>query len=703
MTKHIRASNCFHLIAAIFAVGAATTTAVADEGMWLFNDPPAGLLQERYDFTPTGQWLEHLQRASVRFNSGGSGSFVSPDGLVMTNHHVGADALQKLSTAETDYLKTGFHASGREDEIKCVDLELNVLVSIEDVTDRVNSAVESDGNPAEAQQARRGVMNTIEQESLEATGLRSDVITLYHGGLYHLYRLKKYTDIRLVFAPEQEIAFFGGDPDNFEYPRYDLDVCFFRVYEDDKPVKTEHHLSWSKSGAADGELVFISGHPGHTDRLNTVAHLEFLRDQSFPLILNLIRRREVMLKTFSERSDENARRAKDELFGYQNSRKARLGMLAGLQDPALMRRKAAAEGAFREAVAKDTKIREAVGDAWDEVDSALAVWREIHNRRGLLENGWAFNSRLFNIARAVLRQAEETAKPNPDRLREFRESNLESLAQRIFSEAPIHEDLETVKLADSLGMLVELAGADSPLVKKVLAGKSPRDRAAEVANGTKLADVALRRKLADGGLEAVNACDDPMIELARAVDKPARHYRKIYEEKVEEPLRQAYARIANARFALYGTDNYPDATFTLRLAFGVVSGYSELGQRIPPWTTIGGAYEHAERHGHKPPFALPQSWINRKDKLNLSTPYNFVSTADIIGGNSGSPVVNRRAEVVGLVFDGNLHSLVWDFAFDQERGRATSVHSSAIVEALKSVYQADALLAELTGSKTAPK
>ena len=701
MSRSVRCAVWFLTVAAMFAGGA--TTAVADEGMWLFDNPPAGLLQEKYDFTPSGQWLKHLQSASVRFNSGGSGSFVSPHGLVMTNHHVGADALQKLSTAEIDYLKTGVYATRRDDEIKCVDLELNVLMSIEDVTDRVNAAVKPDGDPAEAQQARRAVMNTIEQESLEATGLRSDVITLYHGGLYHLYRFKKYTDVRLVFAPEQEIAFFGGDPDNFEYPRYDLDVCFFRVYEDDKPVETEHHLTWSKSGAADGELVFVSGHPGHTDRLNTVAHLEFLRDDSFPLILNLIRRREVMLKTFSQRSDENARRAKDELFGYQNSRKARLGMLAGLQDPALMRRKAAAEAAFRKAAAENAEIQESVAGAWDEVDSALAVWREIHNRHGLFENGWAFNTRLFGIARSILRQAEETAKPNADRLREFRESNLESLAQQIFSEAPIHADLETVKLADSLGMLVELAGAGNPLVKKVLAGKSPRDRAAQLVGGTKLAEVPFRRKLADGGLDAINACDDPMVELARAVDKPARHYRKIYEEKVEEPLRQAYARIANARFALHGTDNYPDATFTLRLAFGVVSGYTELGQRIPPWTTIGGAYEHAQRHGHKPPFALTRRWMDRKDKLDLSTPYNFVCTADIIGGNSGSPVVNRRAEVVGLVFDGNLHSLVWDFAFDQEKGRATSVHSSAIVEALHSVYQADALVAELTGSNTGSK
>jgi len=688
--------TCANLLVAVALLTAAPATAAnGDEGMWLFTNPPRKLLQKKYDFNPSDDWLEHLQRASVRLNQGGSGSFVSADGLVMTNHHVGAGALQKLSSKKKDYLKDGFAAKNRAEELKCVDLELNVLMEIEDVTQRVNAAVKPGGSPAEAQKARRAVMNTIEAESLKKTGLRSDVVTLYHGGLYHLYRFKKYTDVRLVFAPEQDIAFFGGDPDNFEYPRFDLDVCFFRVYENDKPVKIEHFLKFSPSGAKDGELVFVSGHPGRTNRLNTMAHLEFIRDRVFPSGLNVIRRREVMLRVFSERSDENARRAKRELFRYCNWRKARLGALAGLQDPVIISGKRAAEEAFRKAVAANAKLKATGGDAWGEVAAAVKAWDEIYYSHLLLERGYAFNTRLFRIARSLLRMAEESEKPNAERLRTYRESNLESVRHQLFSKAPIYKDLETAKLADSLGMFIEMAGAEDELVRRVLAGRSPRDRADQLVRGTGLQSVALRKKLADGGLAAVKSSGDPMLELARLVDAPARKLRGTYEQKVEEPLRQAYARIARARFALAGTGVYPDATFTLRLAFGPVRGYEQFGQRIPPWTTFGGAYRHADAHGNKDPFRLPESWIGRKDRLDLNTPCNFVCTADIIGGNSGSPVVNRDGEVVGLIFDGNRHSLVWGFVYDDQQGRAVSVCSSAIIEALKKVYDADWLAAEL--------
>lgn len=672
-----------------------TSLSLADEGMWLFNNPPRKLLEEKYQFQPTDEWLLRLQQASVRFNSGGSGSFVSSDGLVMTNHHVAADALQKLSTAERDLLEEGYYARSREDELKCLDLELNVLMEIVDVTEKVKSAVTKDMEPAEAEKARRAVMNTIEQESLEKTGLRSDVVTLYRGGLYHLYRYKRYTDVRLVFAPEQAIAFFGGDPDNFEYPRYDLDVTFFRVYEDDKPVRVPHYLAWSQAGAGDGELVFVSGHPGHTDRQNTVAHLEFLRDRSFPFILDVLRRREVLLSTFSEEGLENARQAKDELFGIQNSRKARLGQLAGLQDPAVMGRKRIAEEKLRRAVAADKKLAEEAGDAWDQAAGALEVWNGILMRQRLLESGLAFNTQLFDIARGLVRLAEESAKPNAERLREYRESNRASLEQQLFSEAPIYKHFEQVKLADSLSLLVEIAGLENELVARVLDGKSPSQRAAELVLGSQLADVAVRKKLAEGGPSAIQASDDPMIRLAALVDPPARRVRKIYEEKVEEPLRQAYEKIAAARFALEGTDLYPDATFTLRLAFGKVLGYEDQGEQLPPWTKVGGAYAHAEAHGSQPPFALPERWLKGKDRLDLDTPFNFVSTVDIIGGNSGSPVVNRQGEVVGLIFDGNIHSLVWDFVYSDEQGRAVSVHSDAIREALRKLYNAEKLADEL--------
>jgi len=667
----------------------------ADEGMWLFNNPPTKTLKEKYGFEPSTEWLTHLQQSSVRFNSGGSGSFVSSDGLVMTNHHVGADTLQKISTPERDYLKTGFYARTREEEVRSPDLELNVLMSIEDVTARMNAAVKPGMSAAEAFQARRAAMNTVEKESLDKTGLRSDVITLYQGGQYHLYRFKKYTDVRLVFAPEQAIAFFGGDPDNFEYPRFDIDICFFRVYEDGRPAKAPHFLKWSAGGAADGELVFVSGHPGRTDRLNTVAHLEFLRDRVYPRTLARLFRREVLLSTYSERSRENSRRARDELFGYQNSRKARLGGLAGLQDPAIMGRKQAEERSLRAAVQQDPKLNAACGRAWDEIAGALRVWEPIYSQMILLEQGSAFNSEYFMLARTLVRLAEEAQRPNAERLREYRQSNLESLKQMLFSEAPIYDDLETLKLADSLSMLMEMAGADNPLVRQVLAGKSPVERAAELVRGTRLRDVALRKTLEAGGAKVVRESQDPMIRLARLVDAPARGVRKTYEEKVDEPLRQAYAKIANARFALYGAGVYPDATFTLRLSFGPVKGYTEQGRAIPPWTTIAGAYGRSAEHANQAPFELPQKWLDRKDKLDLSTPMNFISTADIIGGNSGSPVVNRNGEVVGIIFDGNLQSLVWDFVYTDQQGRATSVHSAAIVESLRKVYDAGKLADEL--------
>ncbi|MCU0913412.1 MAG: S46 family peptidase [Planctomycetes bacterium] len=670
--------------------------APADEGMWLFNNPPKKLLQEKYNFAPGDDWYLHLQRSSVRFNSGGSGSFVSADGLVMTNHHVGADCLQKLSTKERDLITAGFYARAPEEEIRCVDLELNVLQSIEDVTARINAAVQPGMSSAEANQARRAAMNTVEKESLDQTGFRSDVVTLYHGGLYHLYRFKKYTDIRIVFAPEKDIAFFGGDPDNFEYPRHDLDICFFRVYEDGKPARIEHYLKWSGKGAGDGELVFVSGHPGRTDRLDTMAHIEFLRDRTFPNALRKLYRWEVILAAYSAESRENARRAQDDLFGVQNSRKARIGMLAGLQDPALLGRKRAEEDKLRAAAQEQaSRLKEPIGDPWSDVVAALKIWDGIFLDWDLLEQRSAFHSQLFGIARTLVRLNEESAKPNAERLREYRESNLESLKFELFSEAPIYEDLETILLADSLSMLVEVKGMNDRLVQKVLAGMSPRERAAQVVAGTKLKGVDVRQKLAAAGPEAVRQWDDPMIQLVLLVDPQAQALRKTYEDQVEEPLRQAYAKLAAARFALYGTEVYPDATFTLRLAFGQVKGYAEQGRTIAPWTDFAGLYRRAEEQGNQDPFKLPPRWLERKDQLDLTTPFNFVSTADIIGGNSGSPVVNRNNEIVGIIFDGNIQSLILDFIYTEEEARAVSVHSASIVEALRKVYEADRLVREL--------
>jgi hypothetical protein len=669
-----------------------TMQTLADEGMWLYTNAPTKHLKEKYGFEPTQQWLDHLRQSSVRFNSGGSGSFVSSDGLVLTNHHVGADAIQKLSSADHNYLIDGFHARTQDKELKCVDLELNVLVSIEDVTEKVNASVPKGADAAAAQKARRATINSIEQESTEKTQLRSDVVTLYQGGRYHLYCYKKYTDVRLVFAPEKDIAFFGGDPDNFEFPRYDLDISIFRVYENDKPAKIEHFLAWIDAGVKEGDLTFVSGHPGRTSRLNTVAHLKYLRDTQFPETLDLLRRKEVNLKTFGDRSLENMRRAQDDLFGIQNSRKARLGGLAGLQDPALFAKKEAEEALIRNELAK---AGPGSANPFEAIEKSLKALKEFRVEYSMLERGLAFDSAHFGVARTLVRMADETKKPNAERLREFAEAGLDSLKQELFSEAPVYEDLETIKLADSLSMYVEKLGAGHPLAKTILAGKSPRNRAAELVAGTKLKDVETRKKLAAMSPAELRKSTDPFIQLAIAVDDSARKLRTRYETEVDEPQRTAYAKIAEALFAMKGTDAYPDATFTLRLAYGTVKGYEDLGKKVDPITKMGDTFKHAEAHGSVDPFKLPQRWLDKRSAINPETPFNFVSTADIIGGNSGSPVVNTKGEFVGIIFDGNIQSLVLDFAFEDTQARATSVDARAIKEALIKVYDAKELADKL--------
>ncbi|RUL89057.1 S46 family peptidase [Tautonia sociabilis] len=670
----------------------------ADEGMWVFNNLPLEQLKATYGFEPSEEWISRLRSSAVRFNNGGSGSFVSADGLVMTNHHVAADTLQKLSTAAEDYYRVGFLARSREAELPAPDLELNVTSAIRDVSDRVNAAVTPEMSDAEAATARRAAMAAIEQEATAENGMRNDVVTLYQGGQYHLYTYKTYTDVRLVFAPEFDIAFFGGDEDNFEYPRYCLDVAFFRAYENGQPAHPEHFLRWSDAGSKPGDLVFVAGHPGRTSRLNTMAHLEYFRETGFPFLLDLIRQREAFLSEYSRRGEEQARQAKEDLFSYQNSRKARLGGYQGLQDEAFMRRKAERERALRDQVSADPEMAASYGDAWEKIAGSRAVAAENLASYNMLERGLAFESRLFQIARTVARLVAEDRKPNEERLREYRASNRPSLELDLYSEAPIYPEFEAAKLANALDYWRRTMGADDPVVHRVLGGREPEQVARELVEGTRLADVSFRKQLVEGGLEAVQESDDPMIRLALAVDPEARAIRKTWEDRVEGVETAQYARIAEAMFKTQGDSVYPDATFTLRLAFGTVKGWEEDGKTIPPYTVVEGLFERAESHGNVEPYRVPESWVEAKEdgRLDLQTPMNFVSTADIIGGNSGSPVVDRDGQVVGLIFDGNIHSLILDFGYDDTLARAVAVDSRVIAEALRSVYGAEALLRELT-------
>jgi hypothetical protein len=692
----------------LFVLAVALNTSVlADEGMWLFNSSPLKQLKEKYRFEPTQQWLEHLQKASVRFNSGGSGSFVSANGLVITNHHVGADTLQKISDAQHNYLRDGFYARKQTDEIKSADLELNVLVSIEDVTARVNSAVNSGMSPDAAASARQNVIAQIEKESKDKTGLRSDVVTLYQGNAYHLYRYKRYDDVRLVFAPEQQIAFYGGDPDNFEYPRFDLDICIFRVYENGQPARVDNFLKWNPRGPSDGELTFVSGSPGKTDRQLTLDEQADTRDRFLPYLLRMFNRREVLELAYGARSFENARRARDDLFGDQNNRKRYNGYLAGLLDPQIWSALQAREQKLRDAIARDPKLR-SISTAYDRIKNAQTEIAKVASLYNYLEierpktttyrPPRAFVGNLFKYARLLIRAVDERAKPNGERIPEFRDSARESLELELFSTEPVYDDYEILRQTDSLTDLASQFGADDPIVKKVLAGKSPHACAAELVGGTKLKDVAVRKDLYAKDATALQAAHDPMIDLARLVDGPGREARKVYDAQ-EEIKKQAYSEIAKARFAIEGTSSYPDATFTLRLSYGTVRGYEQDGKQIPAFTDFAGLYQRSAEHDNKPPFDLPQRWIDKKSNLNLAMHFNFVSDADIIGGNSGSPVVNKANEFVGIIFDGNIQSLVLDCIFSDKQARAVSVDSAAITEALRKVYDAGDLADELEGVK----
>lgn len=685
-----------HMQHRMWLVGLAACTASAvwgDEGIWLVNQPPRQRVKDKYGFALTDAFLDHLRLSSVRLNNGGSGSFVSPDGLLFTNHHVASECLQQLTTPQSDLMKNGFWAPQLSDEKACPALEVNVLLAIEDVTATVQAASGAQAATAEANKRRKATMTEIETRCNAAhPGERCDVVTLYSGGLYHLYRYKKYTDIRLVFAPETAIGAFGGDPDNFMYPRYCLDITFFRAYENGKPARVADYLRWSRTGARQGELQFVSGHPGATGRLATQAELEYFRDTAYPFGIRQIAALIDALKAYSARGENEKRDAGDELFSQQNSFKAFTGFLAGLREPDLMARKRDEEQTLRAAAGADPKLADVAG-VWQDTAAAYGEMATFFRRYWLLETNAGRASRLFHHARHLYRYTHEKQKPDGERLREYTGPALPEVEQELFSKAPVIDSMESAVLAWYFEALERELGADDPLVKRILAGRKAADAAAAYVAGSKLQDAAVRKRLAEAGAEATGSSTDPMLELARLIEPEARAVRKRFEDRVESVVTGAAAKIARVRFAKFGKDDYPDATFTLRLSYGPAIGYRNEKGAVVPWATdFAGLYRRATG---TEPFALPARWTERKKALRLKTPFNYVTTTDTHGGNSGSPTVNTKGEIVGILFDGNIEGLPNRFVYRDQRERSVHVASQGIIEALRTIYGAGRLLREL--------
>ncbi len=669
----------------------------ADEGFWPFNRIPRAAIKQAYGVELSDEWIARVQQASVRFPSG-SGSFASADGLVLTNHHVAMDIIQELSTGDRDYIKNGFLARDRSQELKAPNLEIVVLQTIDDVTSRVNAAVTPAMSPADTLAARRAAIAAIESEAEKKTGLQTEMVTLYQGAEYHLYLYKKFTDVRLVFAPEFDIAFFGGDPDNFTFPRYCLDMSLFRVYEDGKPLQVKHFLPWSATGARDGEPVFTSGHPGATQRLNTIAHLEFLRDQALPFNIDWYGRLRNALEAYGKQGVEQERQAKDLFFSLENSLKSWKGQLQGLKDPVIMNKKMAAERSLRAAVMASPDFKARFGDAWDSVERARQALPPYNIERAMVEGGLGLFSEYFTMARTLVRWADESQKPNGERLPEYTDARKPQIERQIGSDAPIFPGLERARLTESLSGLRNRLGGEHSLVKQILAGTTPAERAAELVDGTRLGDPAIRKQLLAGGAAAISASADPFIAVVRTIEPRARELRKKYDDEVLAVERDAYAKIAQAVFATAGGLAYPDGTFTLRLSYGAVKGYVDGGKQVAPFTDVRGLYVRGDEHGLKPPYKYPDTWAKARGTLNLTTPYDFVSTNDIVGGNSGSPVINAKGELVGLIFDGNIQSLPGYFVYDATVNRSVAVDVRGMTEALRKVYGAEALVSELTAA-----
>ncbi|MBI5596782.1 MAG: S46 family peptidase [Elusimicrobia bacterium] len=667
----------------------------ADEGMWTFDNPPEDQLFERYGFVPTASWLEHARLASLRFSDGGSGSFVSPDGLALTNHHVAVGQLQKMSSPKKDFVKDGFYAKSRSEEIPCPDLEINQLVSYEDATERVMAAIPKDVPPAAANEKRKAAIAALEKDCTDKTGLRCDVVELYQGGEYWVYRYKKYTDVRLVMAPEKQAAFFGGDPDNFTYPRFDLDYAFFRVYEGGKPARPARFFPFKGAGPSEGELVFVTGHPGSTSRLLTAAQLAFERDLAMPVSLKSMRRSRAALEAWSAKGPEQARQAGNSLFGVENGLKVRSGEWEGLSEPKFFAKKEAEESDLRSRVAADPALQKAYGDAWEKMAAAVKAYGADYKRHRIYTGSRYRAHSLAPAAETIVRWVAEAEKPNGDRYAEFRDSALESLRWRLFSPAPTYPEMEEFLLADRLREYVEELGADDPFVKALLDGKTAEEAAAAAVRGTKMGAPAFRKALVEGGRKAVAASDDPLIAFARRADPFYRQMRDWYEDDIESVETEASERIARARFAVYGKSTYPDATFTLRLAFGKAAGYEQGKTLVPYKTVFSGLFARSDSFDGKAPFDLPPLAAASRGKVDMKAPLNFVSSNDITGGNSGSPVIDKDLRLVGLIFDGNVESFPNEYLYSEERGRAVSVHAGGILESLRSIYPMPALLKEL--------
>ncbi len=670
----------------------------ADEGMWTFNNFPKDRVEQAYGVKVTDAWLDDVRLSTARLAQGCSASFVSERGLVMTNHHCAHNCIEQLSTREKDLVKSGFLARAEADEVRCPALEVNQLVGITDVTARMKKATEGKSG-REFFTAQRAEQSAIEKACQTTDTLRCEVVSLYRGGVYDLYRYQRFQDVRLVFAPEFDIAFFGGDPDNFTFPRHDLDVAFVRAYEGGRPARMKNWLRWSAAGAKDGELTFVAGNPGGTSRMLTVAQLEYLRDTALPERLVALAESRGRLAEYAHRGEEQARHSKARLFYVENSLKALTGRLEALQDKAFFESKVKAEADFKAALARDPEQAKRVVPAFDDVARAVAEQKGL--RRQLEFKERMGGGTLLGVARKLVRGATERAKPNPERLREYGDAALPQLTQGLFSPAPVHPEFEIFELTHFFTRMREKLGADDPFVRKALGQRSPAELAEELVKGTRLADVAVRKKLWEGGGAAIDgaAATDTMIAFARRIDADGRAVRRTSEETIEPLLVRSQELIAQAHFALEGTSTYPDATFTPRLSYGSVQGYVQDGRRVAPFTTLGGAFDRATG---REPFALPRSWLDARAKLDPRTPFNFVTSNDIIGGNSGSPVINARGEVVGLVFDGNIQSLGGDYGFDASVNRTVSVHSSAIIEALDTIYGARRILDELKAGRTVP-